>query len=437
MTSRTVAAQGASAARTGRPASYYVGRVAIYLVLVVGAIVMAFPFFWMVVTSFQSQQESLQQRPVLLPQRVQPANWFTARDLGAQGGSAAWGGLQPGRSIEFEVRARRTGEPLGDLTGRIPENITSDTSASIFGDAPVQADPRVITISPPGQEGEEVVWKVSIRNGGSEAFVKVPLLMSLPDGYELVGTTLPADRVGRDDRGVALEWSNVAPGLFGYLLENYRDALRTAPFGRYFLNSLITAVGQVALGLIVVTMAAFAFARISFRGRDVAFALILSSLMIPGEVLLVPNYLILSRLEWLNTYQALIVPWIASVFGIFLLRQFFLSLPNELFEAARIDGAGYGTLLFKVGLPLATPGLVTYALFSFLGSWNALLWPLIVTSTREMRTLQVGLQSFIGEAGSQHGQLMAASIMVISPIIIGFFLAQKQFIAGVARSGLK
>jgi multiple sugar transport system permease protein len=139
----------------------------------------------------------------------------------------------------------------------------------------------------------------------------------------------------------------------------------------------------------------------------------------------------------MDSYQGMVVPWIASVFGIFLLRQFFLSLPNELFEAARIDGAGYGLQLTRVALPLAVPGLVTFGIFSFLGSWNALLWPLLVTNQVEMRTLQVGLRSFIGEAGTNYGQLMAASLMVITPIIIGFLIAQKQFIAGVARSGLK
>jgi multiple sugar transport system permease protein len=154
-------------------------------------------------------------------------------------------------------------------------------------------------------------------------------------------------------------------------------------------------------------------------------------------MLLVPNFVTVSRLGWTDSYQALVVPWIASVFGIFLLRQFFLSLPAELFEAAKLDGASYGTMLTRIALPLARPGIATYAIFSFLGSWNALIWPLIVTSKQDMRTLQVGLQAFIGEAGSNYGQLMAASVMVILPIIVVFLLAQKQFIAGVARSGLK
>lgn len=159
--------------------------------------------------------------------------------------------------------------------------------------------------------------------------------------------------------------------------------------------------------------------------------------MIPGEVLLIPNYVLLARLEWIDTYYALIVPWLASVFGIFLLRQFYLSLPQDLFDAARIDGASYWTQMFRIALPLSIPGLITYGIFTFLGAYNALLWPLIVTNSPEMRTVQLGLQVFIGEAGSDYGALMAASTVSILPIILGYFIAQKQFIQGVARSGIK
>jgi multiple sugar transport system permease protein len=133
----------------------------------------------------------------------------------------------------------------------------------------------------------------------------------------------------------------------------------------------------------------------------------------------------------------LIVPFVASAFGIFLLRQFFLTLPQELFDAARIDGAGWSVQLFQIALPLALPGLLTYALFAFLGAWNALLWPLIVTNSERMRTVQVGLRFFVEESGTDYSQLMAASTLAILPIIVGFFFVQKQFIQGIARSGLK
>lgn len=407
----------------------------LYLALGLGAVVMAFPFVWMVITSFQSSQESLQARPVWWPNRLRPANWIAATALGAAGGDILWGGLEAGRTVTFELRAKREAQARGELRASVPAEAAA--GASLFSqDTAATKGPRV-RLSKPRFEGDQAVWDVSLENLGTKAQQKLPLRINLPEGFVEPRATLPPDRTGRDDAGAVLEWQNITPGALGYLLENYRDALQTAPFGRYFLNSIITALANVFFGTLIVSLAAFAFARIEFAGRDLAFTLILSSLVIPGEMLLVPNFVTISRLGWTDSYPALVVPWVASVFGVFLLRQFFLSLPAELFEAARLDGASYPTMLVRVALPLARPGIATYAIFSFLGSWNALIWPLIVTSKQEMRTLQVGLQAFIGEAGSNYGQLMAASIMVVLPIIVGFLLAQKQFIAGVARSGLK
>ncbi len=422
-----------------RRAANPLSRVALYAVLVLGGVVMIFPFLWMIVTSFQSVQESLQAKPVWFPNRLNPANWSAAAGLGGQGGDATWGGLGAGKTVTLEVAARQSGVTAGntDLEASVPGDSHSDTNAFLFGGETGGDDPRVVKVIRRNRVGDPIRWSISIENTGATSQPKVPLRVVIPEGYAFQGSTLPPDRASRNDVGAVYEWSNVTPGGLGYVLENYRDALKAAPFGRYFLNSVLNAGAQVLLGLVVVTLAAFAFAKIPFWGSGTLFALLLSSLVIPGEMLLVPNFVTVFKLGWLDSYPGLIVPWIASVFGIFLLRQFFLSLPNELFEAARMDGAGYGTLLTRVALPLAVPGLVTFGIFSFLGSWNSLIWPLIVTSKQDMRTLQVGLQSFIGEAGSNYGQLMAASLMVIAPIIIGFMLAQKQFIAGVARSGLK
>jgi multiple sugar transport system permease protein len=399
-------------------------------------LLMSFPFLWMVITSFHSKQESAQAIPVWLPERLRPTNWAAAAALGNQGGDGWWGGLAPGSTVELRLTISPTSDTPPEVS--IPSSTAANAAASgdLFSAPSEVVEPRQVKV----RQESPGVWGITVVNTGQEGFEKLPLLVVLPENT-VVTADLPPDSRSREDvfgvTSTVLEWSNITPGFAGYLFSNYRDAVRAAPFGRYFVNSLINAIAQTLLGMVVVTLAAFAFARIEFWGRDAVFAVLLSSLMIPGEVLLVPNYVITARLEWLNSYQGLIVPWIASVFGMFLLRQFFLSLPNELFEAARIDGAGYGTLLWRVALPLAVPGLVTFALFSFLGSWNALLWPLIITNTQEMRTLQVGLQSFIGEAGTDYGQLMSASLLVILPIIIGYFFAQKQFIAGVARSGLK
>ncbi len=421
---------------TRRPPRAWLARVSLYAALILGSIVMALPFLWMIITSFQTSQESLQAEPVWLPHRLNPVNWNAARALGTQGGDAWWGGVAAGREIKFELRIKgKSILEVGTISG------TQDTSSGfLFGASETKADSKQLSFTQQTLGNNEVLYVITVKNTGDRLEARVPLRVTFEElslESSPISSPLPADRVSMTNRGPVLEWNNIAPGLLGYALENYRDALQAAPFGRYFLNSTIIAAAQVILGLIVVTLAAFAFAKIPFWGRDVVFAAILSSLVIPGEMLLVPNFLTVTRLSWMDSYQGMVVPWIASVFGIFLLRQFFLSLPNELFEAARIDGAGYGVQLTRVALPLAVPGLVTFGIFSFLGSWNALLWPLLVTNQVEMRTLQVGLRSFIGEAGTNYGQLMAASLMVITPIIIGFLFAQKQFIAGVARSGLK
>jgi multiple sugar transport system permease protein len=420
--------------KRNRSLKTWLARAVLYLALVVGAVGMVFPFVWMLITSFQSRQESLSNTPVWTPQRLNPANWSAATDLGAQGGSSLWGGLDAGKTVKLELRFQNAPPDWKPLAEFPDAGQATDTSNMFSATSSSSSEARVISVS----TLENGQYAVTINNTGSSRFDAVPLKITIAQDIELISASIAPDSRSRTDAGTVLEWNNVAPGLLGYVLENYRSALKTQSlFGRYFLNSLITALSQVIFGLLVCSLAAFAFARIEFRGRDALFALILSSLVIPGEMLLVPNFVTVFRFGWTDSYPGLIVPWISSVFGIFLLRQFFLALPGELFEAARIDGAGYGTQYLRLGLPLAVPGLVTYGIFAFLGSWNSLLWPLIITNKPEMRTLQVGLQAFIGEAGVNYGQLMAASIMVVAPIMLGFLVAQKQFIAGVARSGLK
>ncbi len=416
-----------------RSLSTWVARVTLYTVLLLGAVGMIVPFVWMLITSFQSRQESLSSTPIWSPQRLNPANWGAATNLGSQGGSSLWGGLEAHKTVKLELQFQNAPADWKPLAEIPDSGQSTDTSNMFSATSNSSVESRVIAVSTVGKS-----QVVTITNSGSSYFDNVPLRIIIPQNIELFSSSLFPDSRSRTDAGTVLEWNNISPGLLGYVLENYRSALKTQTlFGRYFLNSLITALSQVVFGLMVCSMAAFAFARIEFRGRDDLFALILSSLVIPGEMLLVPNFVTVFRFGWTDSYPGLIVPWISSVFGIFLLRQFFLALPAELFEAARIDGAGYGTQFVRLGLPLAVPGLVTYGIFAFLGSWNSLLWPLIITNKPEMRTLQVGLQAFIGEAGVNYGQLMAASIMVIAPIMLGFLIAQKQFIAGVARSGLK
>lgn len=210
-----------------------------------------------------------------------------------------------------------------------------------------------------------------------------------------------------------------------------------ANFARYFYVSIVTGVAATIGTLITGALAAFAFARLEFWGKGVLFYVILATMMVPGQVLLIPNFLILSGLHWLDTYAALTVPWLASVFTIFLMRQFFMTIPNDLWDAAQIDGASRLRFLFQVVIPLSKPVFITAGIFNFLNNWNSLLWPLIVTSRPEMRTLMVGLQTFVEDAGSKFHLMMAASTMAILPVVILFFVLQRFFIEGIARTGLK
>ncbi len=400
---------------------FLLGRALIYAVLTAGGGIMAFPFYWMLATSVKSPQEAQQAEPIWVPQRMRPANWQAAMRLGAEGGNRWWGGFAPGRTVTFFVAAGGEG-PRPRV--RIPK------PPGAFHD-PRSEGTRIAVERVPGG------WRFSFTNTTHRRFRLLPVVLYLPKSYRAVRPELAPDAVRSAGDYWRMEWVNLSPGLFGYVFHNYREAWHAAPFARYFYVSFVTAGTQVVVGLFLAAMAGFAFARVRFPGREPVFLLLLGTMMIPGEVLLIPNYIVLAKLGWLDTFYALIVPWLASVFGIFLLRQFYRSLPQDLFDAARIDGASYLTLLFRIALPLAVPGLVTFGIFNFLGAYNALLWPLIVTQSPEMRTVQVGLQAFIGEAGSDYGQLMAASTMAILPIVVGYFFAQRQFVEGIARSGIK
>ena len=219
--------------------------------------------------------------------------------------------------------------------------------------------------------------------------------------------------------------------------QNYKIAWEAAPFSTYFRNSFFIAAVCMLIEVVFSSLAAYAFAKMNFFGKNVLFVLFLGTMMIPGEVMLIPNYITMVNFGWIDTYYALIIPWTVSVFSIFLLRQFFMSIPHELFEAALLDGCGKFKYLITVMLPLSKPALATVMLFKFIGSWNAFLWVLIMTNTPSMRTIPVGLPYFVSDVGAQYNYLMAASTFAMAPILILFLLLQKQFIQGIARTGLK
>jgi multiple sugar transport system permease protein len=222
--------------------------------------------------------------------------------------------------------------------------------------------------------------------------------------------------------------------------ENYRQilGLSSSPFPRFLLNSVLVSVCVVLGQLLFCSLAGFGFARLRFRGRDALFALFVATMMVPGQVLMIPQFLIVRWFGWLDTYAGLIVPGISSAFGVFMIRQFLIALPKDLDDAARLDGCSEFGIYRHVALPLSAPALATLATFAFIGTWTDFFWPLLVTSTTEMRTLEVGLSMFKDSYGATNWPLqMAAAVLVLIPVLAVFLAAQRFFLRGLALTGLK
>ncbi len=218
---------------------------------------------------------------------------------------------------------------------------------------------------------------------------------------------------------------------------NFIEAWKSTNFARMFLNSFIMAF-SVTLGQIFTSaLAGYAFSRLKFFGKKTIFVILLSTLVIPFQMIVIPIFIMLMKLGWIDTYLALIVPSLANAFGIFLFRQFFLGIPYSIEEAAFIDGANRWTILWKIMMPLARPAAVTLFLFTFIAEWNDLFKPLVFTQTESMRTVQFGLTVFQEQFSTNYTLLMAASIFVTIPVAILFLIGQKQFIKGIATSGGK
>jgi multiple sugar transport system permease protein len=219
--------------------------------------------------------------------------------------------------------------------------------------------------------------------------------------------------------------------------ENYTKAWDAAPFAQYYVNSLVMAVGIVGGHLVLDALAAYAFARLRFPMKNAIFVVLLAALMVPTFVTIIPAYSLVASFGWIDSYAALIIPRLADVFGIILLRQFFSSIPVDLEEAARIDGCSRAGTFFRIIVPLARPAFATLAIFSFLFAWNDFLWPLLVTNTDELRTIQIGLSAFQGRYGTSWNFLMAGTLTATIPSIIVFMVFQRALIRGIAMSGLK
>jgi multiple sugar transport system permease protein len=267
-------------------------------------------------------------------------------------------------------------------------------------------------------------------------------LMLLPFVWMLSTSLKPADQLF----SVPPTW---LPRTFVW--DNYAKAMGAGNFSRYALNSLFLAVANVLTNVGLSALAGYAFARLAFRGRNVLFILVLATLMVPYQVTIIPQFVIIRHIPffggndalgqggigWINSYWGLIVPGAVGAFGIFMLRQFFETLPRELEDAARIDGAGEFRIFWQIMLPLATPAVATLAVFSFQAGWNAFLWPLLITTTDDMRTIQLGLTVFVQQYSTQWDQLMAATVVATLPIIAVFAIGQRLLVKGIAFTGLK
>lgn len=219
--------------------------------------------------------------------------------------------------------------------------------------------------------------------------------------------------------------------------ENYKEAWETAPFATYFVNSVVVCVVSVGVVMFTTILAAFAFSRLRFPGRDLLFTLLLSLMMIPFELLVITNYQTMVKLNLYDSLYALVIPFTSSIFYTYILRNFFMSIPESLYYSAQVDGSSNWNYLWKVMVPIARPSLVTIVLLNAMASWNSFMWPKLVIAHDQFRTLPYGLFTFTTEAGSQNEIIMAAATMVVLPMLFLFLFARKQIVRGVARGGIK
>ena len=223
----------------------------------------------------------------------------------------------------------------------------------------------------------------------------------------------------------------------GWRLANYQEVILNTQFPRWFMNSMVVAGISTVSVLFFCSLVGYTLTKLRFPGKEFIFLLILSTLMIPTEMLVIPWYVMATEYGWVNTFWGIAFPGLIPAFGVFLMRQFFQSLPRDLFDAGRVDGVSEFGLYWRVGLPLVGPGLAALGIFNFVGNWNAFLWPLIVAKSPSMRTIPVGVALFSGEAGTAWNLIMASAALAVIPVLIVFFIFQRQIIEGVVLPGVK
>lgn len=275
----------------------------------------------------------------------------------------------------------------------------------------------------------QAAWKHKKKNWIVHLILIVGAIVMVTPFFWMVSTSLKS----------FAESMKVPPNLVPSVLhlENFANVIEKINFTRYYVNTIAITVGRTVGQLLLCSLAAFAFARLRFPGNNVIFVGILSVLMVPSQVVLIPSFVLMRELNWIDTFYALIVPGIFSAFGTFLMRQFFLTIPKDLDEAAKVDGSSLFGIYWRIFLPLARSALISLAIITVLAAWNDLLWPLTMTSSDEMRVLSIGISSFQGQHGTDYPLLMAGALMATLPMILMFILLQRYFIEGIAVSGIK
>lgn len=241
------------------------------------------------------------------------------------------------------------------------------------------------------------------------------------------------------DRRCLKEGRSEAECTLRPIVYNYKAAFREAPLLRYLLNGVIVTVSIFLIQVLVALPCAYALAKLPFWGRDVVFGLVIFCLLIPVHAIALPLYILLAQLHLTDTYAALIIPWTISVFGIFLMRQFFKTVPDDLIDAARMDGMSEFSIVWRVMLPTAIPALLAFAIFSVVAHWNDYYWPrIVITGNRDLMTPPLGLRMFKSDMdGNEYGPMMAAATVIVTPLVVAFLLAQRRFIEGITLSGMK
>ena len=413
----------------------------LYLILTLGAVVAIFPFAWMLLTAFKTYGEHSQR--VFWPVGLTPrpfANRPSAKEIVVplhpaerwQGATASFSPLMEGTIPVNEV-SQVVAERLEREGVALPFNVLI-LALDTTDDGTQNYDQFVLTVD--SRTADQFTTRIRLGQWGGPNYAGADRGRWGPH-FKVIDPS--------PDHLVVRQAWNLGPILFG----NYIMAWRDADFARYTRNSVVTTLLTIAGVIVTGTLAAYAFARMEFPGKSALFTVYLATYMIPWTVIMIPDYLIVVGLEdfskgtfgitnaWYNNWTALTIPFMVNAFSVFLLRQFFAQIPNELFDAALIDGCGHLRFLTQIVLPISKAPLMSVVIFNGIWAWNSLQWPLIVTSTPDWRPITVGLSGFITESGAETQLIMAGSVFTTIPILVLYFFTQKQFTEGIATTGLK